>query len=77
MGYLEDKADRVINNHVMVSMGAGAIPVPLLDVAAVTAIQLDLIRELSYLYDADFSETVKIIGSYPNSDKYLLKYIHL
>ena len=58
MGYLEDKADRVINNHVMVSMGAGAIPVPLLDVAAVSAIQLDMIRELSYLYDADFSDSV-------------------
>lgn len=58
MGYLEDKADRVISNHVMVSMGAGAIPVPLIDVAAVAAIQLDMIRELSYLYDADFSESM-------------------
>lgn len=56
MGYREDKADRVINSHVLISMGAGAIPVPLVDIAAVTAIQLDMIRELSYLYDADFSE---------------------
>ncbi|MGB0526056.1 MAG: DUF697 domain-containing protein [Flammeovirgaceae bacterium] len=58
MGYLEDKADKVINNHVLVAMGAGAIPVPIVDVAAVTAIQLDMIRELSYIYDADFSESL-------------------
>jgi len=58
MGYLEEKADKVINNHVLVSMGAGAIPVPIVDVAAVTAIQLDMIRELSYIYDADFSDSI-------------------
>lgn len=58
MGYLEDKADKVINSHVLVAMGAGAIPVPIVDVAAVTAIQLDMIRELSYIYDADFSESL-------------------
>lgn len=58
MGYLEDKADKVINSHVLVAMGAGAIPVPIVDVAAVTAIQLDMIRELSYIYDADFSESI-------------------
>jgi uncharacterized protein (DUF697 family) len=56
MGYREDKADRIINSHVLVAMGAGAIPVPLVDITAVTAIQLDMIRELSYVYDADFSE---------------------
>jgi len=58
MGYLEERADKVINNHVLVSMGAGAIPIPLVDVAAVTAIQLDMIRELSYIYDTDFSESI-------------------
>ncbi len=58
MGYLEEKADKVINTHVLVSMGAGAIPIPFLDVAAVSAIQLDLIRELSYIYDVEFSDSV-------------------
>lgn len=58
MGYREDKADRIINSHVLIAMGAGAIPVPLVDITAVTAIQLDMIRELSYLYDADFSEAL-------------------
>lgn len=58
MGYLEDKADKVINSHVLVAMGAGAIPIPIVDVAAVTAIQLDMIRELSYIYDTDFSESI-------------------
>ena len=36
-------------------MIAGAIPVPLVDIAAVTAIQLDLIKELADHYDVDYS----------------------
>lgn len=56
MGYREEKADKIINAHVLISMGAGAIPVPLVDITAVTAVQLDMIRELSYVYDTDFSE---------------------
>lgn len=58
MGFREEKSDKIINTHVMMSMGAGAIPVPLLDVTVVTAIQLDMIREISIVYDADFSEDI-------------------
>ena len=39
------------------SMGAGFIPVPIADFFAVTAIQLDMIRQLSRLYEVDFKET--------------------
>ncbi len=50
-------ANTIIKNHIIWSMGAGFIPVPIADFFAVTAIQLDMIRQLSRLYDVDFKET--------------------
>lgn len=50
-------ADMVIRNHVMWSMGAGFIPVPIADLFAVTAVQLDMVRQMCKLYDVDFKET--------------------
>ncbi len=50
-------ANTIVKNHIVWSMGAGFIPVPIADLFAVTAIQLDMIRQLSNLYDVDFKET--------------------
>ena len=50
-------ADTIIRNHVIWSMGAGLIPVLVADIFAVSALQLDMIRQLSRTYDIDFSET--------------------
>jgi len=50
-------ANTIVKNHIVWSMGAGFIPVPIADLFAVTAIQLDMIRQLSRLYDVDFKET--------------------
>jgi uncharacterized protein (DUF697 family) len=50
-------ADTVIRNHVIWSMGAGFIPVIIADVLAISALQLDMIRQLCRVYDVDFSET--------------------
>ncbi len=50
-------ANTIIKNHMIWSMGAGFIPVPFVDLVAVTAIQLDMIRQLSRVYDVDFKET--------------------
>ena len=38
-------------------MGAGLIPVPIADFFAVSAIQLDMVRQMCKLYDLDFKET--------------------
>jgi uncharacterized protein (DUF697 family) len=60
--FMEDKsertkhADTIIRNHMMWSMGAGLIPVPIADFFAVSAIQLDLVRQLCKLYEIDFKE---------------------
>ena len=51
-------ADTVVRNHVIWSMGASfLIPIPVADVFAVSALQLDMIRQLSRVYDIDFAET--------------------
>ena len=50
-------ADTVIRNHVIWSMGAGLIPVLIADIFAVSALQLDMIRQMCRIYDIDFSET--------------------
>ena len=53
----EKHADTIIKNHIVWSMGAGLIPVPILDFFAVSGIQLDMIRQLCKLYDQDFKES--------------------
>ncbi|HAS41020.1 MAG TPA: GTPase [Microscillaceae bacterium] len=51
------QADRIVDNHILWSMGAGALPIPIVDVAAVTAIQLNMLKELCLIYDVDYSES--------------------
>ncbi len=53
----ERHADTIIKNHIIWSMGAGLIPIPIVDFFAVSGIQLDMIRQLCKLYDQDFKES--------------------
>ncbi len=51
-------AGTIIRNHVIWSMGASyVIPLPIVDIFAVSALQLDMIRQLSRVYDLEFSES--------------------
>ena len=52
-----EKAQPIIKRHVLFSLGAGFIPIPIVDIAAVTAIQLDMLRQLCKLYGQDYSES--------------------
>ena len=49
-------SDSIIHNHVLWSCAAGAVPVPLIDFVAVTAIQLDMLRQLASHYKVEYSE---------------------
>lgn len=53
---LDKAADSIILNHVFFSLGAGFVPIPLLDIAAVTVVQLDMLRQLAKMYDVRFHE---------------------
>lgn len=50
------KVEKIIQDHVVWAMGAGLIPIPLMDIAAVTAVQLDMIKKISKVYEQEFSE---------------------
>ena len=65
----ENLANRIIQDHVTYAVAAGAIPVPLVDLAAVTAVQLDAVRALARVYEIEFDPAlgkgliVSIIGA--------------
>ncbi|MFO0612248.1 MAG: DUF697 domain-containing protein [Polyangiaceae bacterium] len=51
------EAERIIREHIIWSVGAGLVPVPLLDIAAVSAIQLDMLKQLATLYKVKYTES--------------------
>ncbi|AKT43458.1 YcjF family protein [Chondromyces crocatus] len=59
------RAEAIIQRNVIWALGAGAIPVPVVDLAGVFAVQLKLLKQLSDLYGVKFSNSIakKITGS--------------
>jgi uncharacterized protein (DUF697 family) len=55
----------LIKNHAMAAMGIGVLPVPGLDLVALTGVQLNLVRKLGELYGHKLSDHLgtKLIGS--------------
>ena len=49
------QATKLVERYALYSGGAGLIPLPIVDIAAVGAIQLDLLRRLAALYGVPFS----------------------
>jgi uncharacterized protein (DUF697 family) len=52
----KSEADRLIRQYIGWSCAGGLVPVPLLDIAAITAAQIQLVRELSALYGVPFQD---------------------
>lgn len=52
------KADEVIKNHVGFAMGAALVPFPGADLLAVSAVQLNMLRQLAKLYNIGFVDTL-------------------
>lgn len=51
-----EQSKKIIKNHALWAMGGGALPMRFVDLAAVTAVQLDMLKKLCQLYDVDYSE---------------------
>ena len=49
-------AQTIVETHVWYAAGAGLVPIPFLDMAAIAAIELKMIKELSEVYGVDFIE---------------------
>lgn len=56
MSDLQGKVEKIIEEHVLWSMGAGAVPLPIVDVVSVSAVQLDMLEELCKAYGVEYSE---------------------
>jgi uncharacterized protein (DUF697 family) len=52
----EEAAEQIIKHNVLWGVGAGVIPLPLLDAAATAAVQIKMLRELANLYQVPFRE---------------------
>jgi uncharacterized protein (DUF697 family) len=61
----EREALRLVNTYMGWSVGAGLIPLPLLDLAAITGVQLKMIHSISQLYGVPFARDAakSIIGA--------------
>ncbi|MBI9089218.1 MAG: DUF697 domain-containing protein [Desulfobacterium sp.] len=53
---------KIIQNHVYGAMGVGMIPVPLVDLIAISGVQLNMLRKLCLLYDIPFSKDAAKTG---------------
>lgn len=54
----EQEADGVIKEHVIGALGVGLFPVPVLDLAFITVVQLRMLRRLSALYGVPYSRSL-------------------
>jgi uncharacterized protein (DUF697 family) len=48
--------DSIIKSHIIYSMTAAMIPVPLVDISAVTVIQLDMIKQIASAHGAQYDQ---------------------
>ncbi len=52
----EQQVDKIIQNHVLYSMGLGIVPIPIVDIVGVTATQLDMLSQIGRIYGKPFSD---------------------
>lgn len=52
-----DPADAIIRRYTLLSIGIGWIPVPVVDIVVLTAVQLDLVKQLCKVYEVPFKES--------------------
>jgi uncharacterized protein (DUF697 family) len=63
-------ANEVIKKYAAYSAGAGLIPIPTLDIAAITGVQLKMVADLAKIYDVPFENDrvrpilASLIGGY-------------
>lgn len=54
---LEAEALNIVRRNALWAMGVGLVPVPVVDIFGVSAVQLKMVRELALHYSLPFSET--------------------
>lgn len=54
----DERINEIIDKYIIYSMTAAAIPVPAMDIAAVTGVQLKMIDSLANEFEADYEEDI-------------------
>lgn len=54
----QQKASEIVRNHVGFSLGAALVPMPGADLLAVSAVQLNMLRQLAKLYEVGFIDSL-------------------
>lgn len=49
-------ADSIINNHAWFSTVPGFVPIPIIDILGIAAVQRDMVKQLCKFYDTPYSE---------------------
>ena len=57
MSQKQDTSLKTVRNYMWWSMGAGLVPVPILDLVAVSGVQLKMLFEISKIYGIPFQES--------------------
>ena len=52
------QATNIVKKHVIVTMGAALVPIPLFDLVALTSVQLKMLYSLTKLYEIPFSKNL-------------------
>lgn len=74
--FMSDKdiaAQEIVKTHAMYAAGLGLIPVPVVDFAAITALELKMLRDLGNLYGVEFQQdrvrpiVASLIGGYSST----------
>lgn len=58
MSEIHDRANACIRNHTGIAMAAAVIPIPVADVGAITAVEIDMLRGLTKIYGLKWSENL-------------------
>ncbi len=57
-----ERAQEIVKQYVLYSLGAGLVPIPFLNIAAVTTVQVAMLKKLTSLYNVKFSDnTLKVL----------------
>lgn len=58
MDDLTNKVEKTIKNHTGLAMGAAIIPLPVIDMVAISAVEWDMLRSINKLYGITWSEDI-------------------
>jgi uncharacterized protein (DUF697 family) len=61
----KEDLDKLVRNHMIAAFGAGLVPIPVADLAAMTAVQINLVRKIASCFEVPFSRNAvkSIIGA--------------